>query len=426
MGRSVLIGMLVAVVGVCLATPCMAQKMEAEEDDFTVSSTADEKGHVQISAPAGTIRGGQMPIQWYLKVKKTGASSQGTIPEDRSFKGSVEGGSKDKIYLELISADGQKEEIKMKTLDLARQSGLRDKKGELRNDRPGWRGPKKIVRIDKFINQAGAEGQAMLSHNMEMAFADALVNTGHFVVLGGAEDTKNVLAEQDFAVSGRAASGKKTAQIGKVQTAQYLIKGAITGYASKTSGGGGGVGAYGFSIGGKGKKGYLEIAINVVDTTTGQIAFSEKARGEPKGKGFSLGGGGGYFGVPVGASGGAEKQDAADLIVQNCIDNGVDKLARKFATMPWKSSVAMVKGPQIYVRGGDECGVKVGEKFKVIGMSEADVITDPDTGEVLDDGTLSATTKGVVEVVKNTKKLSVCTGVTGGPFEKDDTVVFKD
>ena len=138
MGRSILIGMLVAVVGVCLATPCMAQEMKAEKDDFTVSSAGDEKGHVQISAPAGTIRGGQMPIQWYLKVKKTGASAQGTVPENRSFKGSVEAGSKDKIYLELISADGQKETIKMKTLDLARKSALRDKKGNLRKNRANW------------------------------------------------------------------------------------------------------------------------------------------------------------------------------------------------------------------------------------------------------------------------------------------------
>ena len=168
------------------------------------------------------------------------------------------------------------------------------------------------------------------------------------------------------------------------------------------------------------------MAINVVDTSTGQIVFSEKARGEPKGKGFSLGGGGGHWGIPVGASGGAEKQDAADLIVQNCIDNAVYKLQRKFATLPWKSSIAMVKGPQIYVRGGDGAGVKVGEKFKVISISQEDEIRDPDTGELLDDGTLSSTTKGVIEVIKNTKKLSICTGVTGGPFEKGNTVVFKD
>ncbi|MDP8248455.1 MAG: CsgG/HfaB family protein [Candidatus Tritonobacter lacicola] len=422
--KSVWMVLIALAVGVCLAAPCTAQKMEAEKDDFTVSSTADEKGHVQFSAPAGTIRGGRMPIQWYLKVKKTGASAQGTIPENRSFKGSVEAGSKDKIYLELISADGQKEKIKLKTLDLARKSALRDKKGELRKDRPAWKGPKQIVKIDQFTNQAGAEGQAALSHNPEMAFKDALVNTGHFIVVGTTHDRKEALAEQDFAVSGRASGGKKIAKIGKLQLAQYVIKGAITGYASKTSGKSGGVGAYGFSIGGKGKKGYMEIAMSVVDTSTGTVVFSEKARGEPEGKGFSLGGGGGYFGVPVGGHGGAEKQDSADLIVQNCIDNAVDKLARKFATLPWKSSIAKVAGPKIYINGGERAGIKVGEKFKVVSLGEA--IIDDDTGEILDDGSAEQTTKGVIEVIKNTKKLSICTAATGGPFEKGNTVVFKE
>ena len=181
---------------------------------------------------------------------------------------------------------------------------------------------------------------------------------------------------------------------------------------------------YGFTVGGKRAKGYLEIAIKVIDTTTGTVAFSVKARGEPLSGGASFSGGGGWWGVPVGGRAGGEKVDSADLIVQNCIDNATYKLARKFYQLPWKAPIVKIDGPKVYVRGGSREGIVAGTRFQVISLGEP--VVDPDTGEVLDDGTESATKKGVIQVVKPRPRLSVCTDVSGGPFEVGDIVVFKE
>ncbi|MDP8248456.1 MAG: CsgG/HfaB family protein [Candidatus Tritonobacter lacicola] len=400
-----------------------SKKIRAEAKDFDITPIADEEGFYHIEASPGTIMGGTMPMHYYIKVKQTLDAAHGKVSEDRSFNAKVRASSADRIYLDIVDANGLKKVVKLKTIDLAKRSAIRDEEGNLRKELFTFKGPKKIVRIDRFINQAGAEGQAILPKNMEQALAASLTESGNFVVVAGKEDTESALAEQDFSVSGRASKGKKTARIGKMQTAQYIINGAITGYASKTKGGGGGASAYGIGVGGAAAKGYLEIALKVVDTTTGTVAFSVKARGAPVSASGSIGGGGGFWGIPVGAKAGGEKIDSADLFVQNCIDNATYMLARKFYKLPWKAPVVKVDGPKVFVRGGTREGIREGTRFQVISLGEP--VVDPDTGEVLDDGTESATKKGFIEVIKTMPRMSVCTGASGGPFDVGDIVVFK-
>lgn len=97
-----------------------------------------------------------------------------------------------------------------------------------------------------------------------------------------------VLQEQDLAASGRVAKGS-AAKIGKLTGAKYLVTGTVTAYEEKTSGGGGGVSFGGISLGGRKDDAYIAVDVRVVDTTTGEIAYSRSIEARSGGYGMNVG-----------------------------------------------------------------------------------------------------------------------------------------
>ncbi|HEY0144504.1 MAG TPA: CsgG/HfaB family protein [Thermoanaerobaculia bacterium] len=82
-----------------------------------------------------------------------------------------------------------------------------------------------------------------------------------------------VLDEQNLADSGRI--NKSTgAKIGKLTGAQYLVFATVTSFDTQSRGTGGGVSFRGISVGGKKEDAYIAVDLRVVDTTTGEIAYS--------------------------------------------------------------------------------------------------------------------------------------------------------
>ncbi|HKS25635.1 MAG TPA: CsgG/HfaB family protein [Thermoanaerobaculia bacterium] len=98
-----------------------------------------------------------------------------------------------------------------------------------------------------------------------------------------------VLEEQDLAASGRV-SKSSAAKVGKLTGAKYLVMGTVSAYEEKTSGGGGGLSFGGISLGGKKSDAYIAIDLRVVDTTTGEIAYTRsiEARSGSYGVGVGL------------------------------------------------------------------------------------------------------------------------------------------
>jgi curli biogenesis system outer membrane secretion channel CsgG len=98
-----------------------------------------------------------------------------------------------------------------------------------------------------------------------------------------------VLEEQDLAASGRV-SKSSAAKVGKLTGAKYLVMGTVSAYEEKTQGGGGGISFGGISLGGKKNDAYIAIDIRVVDTTTGEIAYTRsiEARSGSYGVGVGL------------------------------------------------------------------------------------------------------------------------------------------
>ena len=116
-----------------------------------------------------------------------------------------------------------------------------------------------------------------------------------------------ILDEQDLAQSGRV--DKKTgAKIGKITGAQYLVMATVSAFENKTSGLGGGIAIHGISVGGKREEAYMAVDLRVVDTTTGEVAFTRTVEARSTSGGLGVGvyrGGwsgnlGGYENTPTG------------------------------------------------------------------------------------------------------------------------------
>ena len=97
-----------------------------------------------------------------------------------------------------------------------------------------------------------------------------------------------VLDEQDLADSGRI-SKSTGAKIGKLTGAKYLVFATVSAFETDVKGTGGGLSFRGISVGGKKEDAYLAVDLRVVDTTTGEVAFSKTIEGRASGGGMSVG-----------------------------------------------------------------------------------------------------------------------------------------
>jgi curli biogenesis system outer membrane secretion channel CsgG len=107
-----------------------------------------------------------------------------------------------------------------------------------------------------------------------------------------------VLDEQDLAASGRIEK-KSGAKTGKVKGAQYLVVATVTSFDSKTRETGGGLSFHGISVGGKQEEAYIAVDLRVIDTTTGEVAYTRTVEARATGGGVGVsayrGGWGGHL-----------------------------------------------------------------------------------------------------------------------------------
>jgi curli biogenesis system outer membrane secretion channel CsgG len=259
------------------------------------------------------------------------------------------------------------------------------------------------ITVTKFDNKANWSGRFDIGDAWGTILTDLLNQTGKFIVLGEKDMRQEAMAEQDFAASGRVAGGAKAPVTGQMTPAQLLVKGAITHVQDSTAGGHGGLNVHGFRIGGAGGKGEVNATIYIVDSTTGQVLASKSVTGVSTRKGLDLG----YSGAGWGADAGGYQKDNVGKAVTAACKEAVDFLVAQLPKIPWTGSVAQVAGGKVYINRGSRDGVTAGQTFVV---GQADVIRDPDTGEVLDQ-TVKEVARLQVSQVK--EKLSICTVSSG-------------
>ena len=259
------------------------------------------------------------------------------------------------------------------------------------------------ITVSSFENQSSWHGQWDLGHAWGTVMTDVLNDTGHFIVLGETDMRNEALAEQDFAASGRTAQGSKAPATGQMTPAQLLVKGAITHVQYQTKGTGGGVRVKGFKVGGKKESAEINATIYLVDSTTGQVMASTDVVGESNRKGGSVG----YSSYDWGANLSGFKNDNVGKAMEFAISDATEWLIAQLPEVPWTGTVALVKDGQIYVNRGTREGVAAGQEF-VVGTAE--VIRDPDTGEILDEA-LTEVARLQANTVK--EKLSICSVTSG-------------
>lgn len=273
------------------------------------------------------------------------------------------------------------------------------------------------ITVTKFKNESGWHGQWNLGDGFETIMTNILQQSGWFIVLGDSGMRKEAMAEQDLAASGRTATGKKSAKIGRMTPAQLLVRGSVTHVQNDTASGGGGLNFAGISIGGSGGKSEINITIYLVDSETGQVKASKDIVGTSGKKGFKIG----YHGSDLGGltgGGGGQKTDNMGKAAEDAVGQAVQFLIQQLDSIPWEGSVVLVKKGKIIINRGSREGITVGTEFKVGGVEE---LVDPDTGEVLDS---EMTEVGTIKVSQVKEKIAYCSPMSGGEKIKKGMTVF--
>ena len=236
-------------------------------------------------------------------------------------------------------------------------------------------GHKKIVAVSRFDNKTSYSGQVNLGDGMADQLTDALMQSGKFIVLER-QTLGDVFDEQDLAQSGRMAKSK-SARTGKATSAQILVKGTVTEFEAKSSGGGSGISLFGVNVGANKSEAHVGIIIRLIDTTTGQVLQSQRVEGKAKSGGFKLGLN--IKGVGFGTDG--FKKTPLGKAMQIAIDNATEFIASKMDDVPYQGNVIKVSGDVVYINAGKRSGANSGEVFTV--YSKGEELMDPDTGEIL-------------------------------------------
>ncbi|MDP3980258.1 MAG: CsgG/HfaB family protein [Chlamydiota bacterium] len=278
---------------------------------------------------------------------------------------------------------------------------------------PAAMGPKKTIAITKFDNKAGQWAQWDLGNGMSEMLATSLIKSGRFIVLERGE-IENIIAEQDFGMSGRTAEGS-AAKIGKILKAQIMISGAVTEFEANSGGGGGGFTVKGFTIGASGAHAKVAVNIRIYDTTTGQILDSQRCEGVAERSGLAFS----YTDSDFGFGGNQFDRTPLGSACQMAIDKAVFFIASRMANVPWQGSVVIVKGDQVYVNSGENGGMQNGYMLDVYKPGEE--LIDPDTG--LNLGT-TLTKTGRVQIIQIQDKFSIAAPVAGGGFDRGDVLKF--
>jgi curli biogenesis system outer membrane secretion channel CsgG len=147
---------------------------------------------------------------------------------------------------------------------------------------------------------------------------DALVNTNKFEVLERL-NLKDITFEQDLVSAGRVA--KKTgAKTGRIKGAEYIVRGTITEFDYRESGGDFSFNIKGFDLGAKTRSAHIGGTIRIYDATTGEIYDSKRFEKKVPSTGMKFG----YSGSDLGGSLGGFKKTPLGKATHMAIKDMVD------------------------------------------------------------------------------------------------------
>ena len=235
---------------------------------------------------------------------------------------------------------------------------------------------KPVVAVDEFQNRSGFSGQWDLGSGMSEMLTTQLLESDEFIVLER-RNLDSVLGEiirqgqELFRSEGRV-------QKGRLKNARYLISGAITDFTVV----GDASGWFGYDgkaeVRGGGKKARVSLHLRLTDVQSGEVMSSVSASATASSGWFGAAvnyhkiafGGDAFFRTPLGRA------------TEEAIADAVRDIARDLPREYWVPRVADAGVDMVVLNGGENVGVKRGDRFVV--MERGREIMDPVTGNLIE------------------------------------------
>jgi curli biogenesis system outer membrane secretion channel CsgG len=177
----------------------------------------------------------------------------------------------------------------------------------LASDRPS-------IGVSEFRNDTSAGWwSGGTGNDLAGMLTNELASTEKFRIVERAK-LNAVLEEQDLAQSGRIEK-RSAAKVGKLTGAKYLVMGTVSAYTENTAGEGGGLSFRGINVGGKKSEAYIAVDLRVVDTTTGEVAYTRTVEGRSSSYGIH----GGIYRGGFGGNMGKYENTPAGKAIRACL-----------------------------------------------------------------------------------------------------------
>lgn len=276
-------------------------------------------------------------------------------------------------------------------------------------------GVKKRIAVTKFDNKVqGVYGNRALGEGFAEMLITELIKTGRFIVVER-QALGDVLGEQELGLSG-AVRQETAAKIGQVLGAQIIVRGVVSEFTLKKSGGGGGISIKGFNINLKGSNAHVAVDIRMIDSSTGQILHSHNASGTAKSTGLGFGGRSGDLDFNAG---GFQKTPLGQATRQ-AISDAVNFIVNKMESIPFIAKVIKFSGNKVYINAGAIMNIRPGDTLYA--YSKGEEFIDPDTGLNLGS---EETLVGTVEISDVKDKYSIGNLKSGGTLKRGDILKFE-
>ncbi len=276
-----------------------------------------------------------------------------------------------------------------------------------------YQGIKKRIAVTSFANKVrGIPGNRNIGQGMSEMLITELIKTNRFVVIER-QALQDILAEQELGMTGLV-NRETAARVGQVLGAQIIVRGVVSEFTMRKSGGRGDITIKGFSFGTKSSNAHVAVDIRMIDASTGQILHSHNASGKAVSTGLTFG----YAEQDFDFKAGGFQSTPMGQATRQAIQSAVSFIVNKMKQMPFTAKVIKSKRNNIYINAGSLMSIKPGDRFNA--YSKGEEFTDPDTGLSLG---AEETLIGAIEIKDVKEKFSVARLVSGkGPLKRGDII----
>ncbi|MBD3168055.1 MAG: hypothetical protein GF307_01135 [candidate division Zixibacteria bacterium] len=251
-------------------------------------------------------------------------------------------------------------------------------------------------------------GRFNVGEGMADMLTTELVKSNQYVVIER-QQIQQVMAEQNLGMTG-AVTQQTAAQVGKLLGVEIAVFGAVTEFGQKKQETGGRI--KGFGLGVSQNAARVACDVRLVDTETGQILAADNVVGEEKKAGLSID----TKDFDFKDKSRFDKTQVGKA-TRKAVEQIISKIDAQLRARPWSGKIIKVSGPTIYINGGSNIGLLVGNVMDVYRPGE-DLI-DPDTGLNLGS---EETKLGKVQIIEVQEKFSKAISKSGSGFDRGDIV----